>query len=107
MAEPTSARRRSVAVAIPAVTFLAASVLTGCQTPGRQMRACVDPNQQVIDQRQCDTPGGIGRYYYYRGGSYLPGQTAGGGTFTRGGSKGASASQVGRGGFGGKSTSGG
>ncbi|MEO5680650.1 MAG: hypothetical protein ABIS47_13385 [Acidimicrobiales bacterium] len=107
MASPTTARRRSAVVAIPAVTFLAASVLTSCQVPGREKRACVDPNNRVIDQRQCTTPGGIGRYYYYRGGSYRGGQSIGGGSFTRGGSKSTSASKVGRGGFGGRSSSGG
>lgn len=108
MASPTTARRRSAVVAIPAVTFLAAGVLTSCRIPGREKRACVDGSQRVVDQRQCTTPGGGGRYYYYRGGSYRPGQTVAGGTFTKGGSKAAqSANKVGRGGFGGKSTSGG
>jgi uncharacterized protein YgiB involved in biofilm formation len=108
MASPTTARRRSAVVAIPAVTFLAAGVLTGCRVPGREKRACVDANQQVIDERQCTTPGGAGRYYYYRGSSYHPGQSVNGGSFTRGGSKAAqSANKVGRGGFGGKSSSGG
>lgn len=107
MASPSPARRRSVVVAIPAMTFLVASVLTGCRTPGREKRACVDGSQRVIDERECRT-GGAGRYYYYRGSSYQPGQAAGGGTFTRGGSKAAqSADQVGRGGFGGDSTAGG
>jgi len=107
MAVPPPARRRSVIVAIPAVTFLAASVLTSCRTPGREKRACVDSSQRVIDERQCRT-GGAGRYYYYRGSSYRGGQEVGGGTFTRGGSKAAqSANQVGRGGFGGKATAGG
>ena len=95
-------------MAIPAVTFLAAGVLTSCRVPGREKRACVDASQRVIDERQCRTGGGIGRYYYYRGGSYRSGDTVGGGTFTKGGSKAAkSANQVGRGGFGGKSPSGG
>ncbi len=107
MASPTTARRRSAIVAIPAVTFLAASVLTSCRTPGREKRACVDANQRVIDQRECRT-GGAGRYYYYRGSSYRPGDSVGGGAFTKGGSKAAqSANQVGRGGFGGKSSAGG
>ena len=98
MASPTTARRRSAVVAIPAVTFLAAGLLT----------ACVDANQKVIDERQCTTPGGSGRYYYYRGSSYRPGQSVSNGSFSRGGSKAAqNASKVGRGGFGGKSSSGG
>lgn len=105
---PSSPRRRSTVVAIPAVTFLAAGLLASCQTPGKEKRACVDANQKVLDQRQCTTPGGAGRYYYYRGSSYRPGDDAGGGAFTKGGSKAAqSASSVGRGGFGGKSSSGG
>lgn len=108
MASPTTARRRSAVVAIPAVTFLAAGVLASCRVPGREKRACIDPNQRVVDQRQCTTPGGGGRYYYYRGGSYRAGQTVANGSFTKGGSKAAqNASKVGRGGFGGKSTSGG
>ncbi len=108
MASPTTARRRSAVVAIPAVTFLAAGVLTSCRVPGREKRACIDANQRVIDQRQCTTPGGGGRYYYYRGGSFRPGQTVAGGTFTKGGSKAAqSANKVGRGGFGGDSSPGG
>ncbi len=108
MASPSTARRRSAVVAIPAVTILAAGVLASCRTPGREKRACVDGNQQVIDQRQCTTPGGAGRYYYYRGSSYRPGQTVADGTFTRGGSKAAQdAAKVGRGGFGGKSSAGG
>ena len=108
MASPTTARRRSAVVAIPAVTFLAAGVLTSCRVPGREKRACVDPGNRVIDQRQCTTPGGGGRYYYYRGSSYRPGQTVAGGTFTKGGSKAAqSANKVGRGGFGGKPSAGG
>ena len=108
MASPTTARRRSAVVAIPAVTFLAAGVLTSCRVPGREKRACVDPNNRVIDQRQCTTPGGGGRYYYYRGSSYRPGQTVAGGTFTKGGSKAAQkANQVGRGGFGGGDSAGG
>jgi len=108
MASPTTARRRSAVVAIPAVTFLAASVLTSCRVPGREKRACVDANQRVIDERQCRTPGGAGRYYYYRGSSYRPGMGTSGGSFTKGGSSSArSAGQVGRGGFGGKSSSGG
>lgn len=108
MAEPPPARRRrSAVVAIPAVTFLAAGLLTSCQVPGREKRACVDGSQKVLDARECRA-GGAGRYYYYRGSSYGAGQNAGGGTFTKGGSKGAqSASKVGRGGFGGKSSSGG
>ena len=108
MASPTTARRRSAVVAIPAVTILAAGVLTACRVPGREKRACVDANQRVIDQRQCTTPGGAGRYYYYRGSSYRPGQSVAGGTFTKGGSKAAqNANKVGRGGFGGKSDAGG
>jgi len=108
MASPTTARRRSAVVAIPAVTFLAAGVLTSCRVPGREKRACVDATQRVIDERQCTTPGGAGRYYYYRGSSYRPGMSADGGSFTKGGSSAArSASKVGRGGFGGKSSSGG
>ena len=108
MASPTTARRRSAVVAIPAVTFLAAGVLTSCRVPGREKRACVDANQTVIDERQCSTPGGAGRYYYYRGSSYRPGQSVSNGSFTKGGSKAAqNASKVGRGGFGGKSSSGG
>ncbi len=107
MASPTTARRRSAVVAIPAVTFLAASVLTGCRVPGREKRACVDANQRVLDQRECRS-GGAGRYYYYRGGSYRPGMTVAGGTFSKGGSKAAQdANKVGRGGFGGKSPAGG
>lgn len=95
-------------IAIPAVTFLAAGILTSCRTPGREKRACVDGNQRVIDQRQCTTPGGGGRYYYYRGGSYRSGQNVADGTFTRGGSKAAAdATKVGRGGFGGRSSAGG
>jgi len=108
MASPSTARRRSALVAIPAVTFLAAGVLASCRTPGREKRACVDGNQRVIDERQCSTPGGAGRYYYYRGSSYRPGMDASGGSFSKGGSSAArSASQVGRGGFGGNSSSGG
>jgi len=108
MASPTTARRRSAVVAIPAVTFLAAGILTSCRVPGREKRACVDANQRVIDQRQCTTPGGGGRYYYYRGSSYRPGMSVAGGSFSKGGSSAArSASKVGRGGFGGKSSSGG
>jgi hypothetical protein len=108
MASSTSPRRRSAVVAIPAVTFLAAGILTSCRVPGREKRACVDASQRVLDERQCTTPGGGGRYYYYRGSSYHPGMSAAGGSFSRGGSSAArSASKVGRGGFGGKSSSGG
>ena len=100
--------RRCAVVAIPAVTFLAAGLLASCRVPGREKRACVDSSQRVIDQRECTTTGGAGRYYYYRGGSYRPGQSVAGGTFTKGGSKAAqSASKVGRGGFGGKQSAGG
>ena len=108
MASPTTARRRSAVVAIPAVTLLAAGVLASCRTPGGEKRACIDANQRVVDQRQCSTAGGGGRYYYYRGSSYRPGQSVSNGSFTRGGSKAAQdASKVGRGGFGGKSDAGG
>jgi len=108
MATPTTARRRSAVVAIPAVTFLAAGVLTSCRVPGREKRACVNPSNQVIDERQCTTPGGGGRYYYYRGSSYRGGQSVSNGSFSKGGSKAAQdASKVGRGGFGGKSDAGG
>jgi hypothetical protein len=108
MASPSTTRRRSAVVAIPAVTFLAAGVLTSCRVPGREKRACVDANQRVIDQRQCTTPGGAGRYYYYRGSSYRPGQSVSNGSFTKGGSKAAqNASKVGRGGFGGGADAGG
>jgi uncharacterized protein YgiB involved in biofilm formation len=108
MASPSTARRRSAVVAIPAVTFLAAGVLTSCRVPGREKRTCIDANQRVIDERECRNPGGAGRYYYYRGSSYRPGQSVSNGSLTKGGSKAAqNASQVGRGGFGGKSTAGG
>jgi hypothetical protein len=108
MASPTTARRRSAVVAIPAVTFLAAGVLTSCRVPGREKRACVDGSSRVVDERQCTTPGGGGRYFYYRGSSYRPGQSVSNGSYTKGGSKAAQdANKVGRGGFGGKSDAGG
>jgi hypothetical protein len=107
---------RSSAVALPTVTFLAAGLLAGCSGGGllgQQRRVCVDPRQNVIDQRQCTQPGGIGRYYYYNGSrSAILGSHIGGGSFTSGShsssgsSSSRSSSRVGRGGFGGHSSGG-
>jgi len=98
-------------VALPAVTILAAGLLASCQLPGAQRRVCVDPRQNVIDQRECQRAGGIGRYYYYHGSSFSSGSHASGGSFTShsgsgSGSHSTSAGHVGRGGFGGHSSGG-
>jgi hypothetical protein len=99
--EPGVRRFRSKAVAIPAVTFLAAGVLASCGRSTSERRACVDSSNRVIDQRNCNTSGGTGRYYYYRGSTPRIGSTTSGGSFTKGGT-----SSIGRGGFGGKSSGG-
>jgi hypothetical protein len=98
-------RLRSSAVTLPTIAVLAASALASCsgQTAAQQ-RACVDAQQNVIDQRQCTQAGGIGRYYYYSGSSSLAGfgSHISGGSFSSGAaSAAASAARVGRGGFGG------
>jgi hypothetical protein len=97
---------RSSSVTLPTVTVLAAGLLASCSgLPGAQRRVCVDPRQNVIDARQCTQPGGIGRYYYYRGSgsSFFTGSHVSGGSFTSGShsSASSSAARVGRGGFGG------
>jgi hypothetical protein len=99
--EPTP-RMRSKAVAIPAVTFLAAGVLASCgRSLSAEKRACVDGQNRVIDERSCNTSGGVGRYYYYRGSTPSFGSSTSGGSFTKGGT-----ASIGRGGFGGKSSGG-
>lgn len=112
--EESPPRRRSAAVAIPAVTILAASLLASCGRMSAERKACVDASGRVIDERACRTPGGGGRYYYYRGATRGFGSSVGndGGSYTRGSarsaSKGKSSStkSVGRGGFGGSKSSG-
>jgi hypothetical protein len=105
-------RLRSSAVALPTISVLAASMLAGCSgLPGAQRRVCVDANQNVISELQCRQPGGIGRYYYYNGGSggfSSFGSHISGGSFSSHGSSGgsASAASVGRGGFGGHASGG-
>src|SRR5690348_9659718 len=100
-------RRQSSLVALPTIAVLASGLLASCSLPGQQRRVCVDAGQNVIDERQCTQPGGIGRYYYYRGSSSGIGSHISGGSFTSGSSSGShSAARVGRGGFGGHSSGG-
>jgi hypothetical protein len=105
---------RSSSVTMPTITVLAAGLLASCSHGGllgQQRRVCVDPRQNVISELQCTTPGGIGRYYYYNGGSgsSFIGSHISGGSFSShssGSSGSRSAAGVGRGGFGGRASGG-
>ena len=75
-----SQRRRSRDVALVVVPLLAAAV-TGCG--GNDTAYCVDRNNDVVDNRQCDGLGTPGFFWYYgagvgaaRVGSHLKGGTA-------------------------------
>ena len=102
-------QRRSSLVALPTIAVLASGLLASCHLPGQQRRVCVDAGQNVIDERQCTQPGGIGRYYYYRGSTTGVGSHVSGGSFTSHASSSSgshSAARVGRGGFGGHAAGG-
>lgn len=97
---------------LPTITVLAAAALASCSgSQTSQQRVCVDAQQNIIDQRQCSEPGGVGHYYYYSSGSGFSSSDIGthvfGGSFSSHGSSGAAtaaanAATVGRGGFGGR-----
>ena len=60
-----SQRRRSRDVALVVVPLLAAAV-TGCG--GNDTAYCVDRNNEVVDNRQCDGLGSPGYFWYYGAG---------------------------------------
>ena len=60
-----SQRRRSRDVALVVVPLLAAAV-TGCG--GNDTAYCVDRNDQVVENRNCDGLGNPGYFWYYGGG---------------------------------------
>jgi hypothetical protein len=59
-----SRRRRSRDVALVVVPLLAAAV-TGCG--GNDTAYCVDRNDQVVENRNCDGLGNPGFFWYYGG----------------------------------------
>jgi hypothetical protein len=72
-----SQRRRSRDVALVVVPLLAAAV-TGCG--GNDTAYCVDRNDQVVENRNCDGLGNSGYFWYYggAGGSRIGTQLKGG-----------------------------
>ncbi len=61
-----SQRRRSRDVALVVVPLLAAAV-TGCG--GNDTAYCVDQNDQVVENRNCDGLGNPGFFWYYGAGA--------------------------------------
>jgi hypothetical protein len=84
--------KRSKHVAAPLLASAALAMLTGCRQA--QMKRCVDEHNVVVDESLCEAqqgqqnnnnyhPGIGGFHYYYGGnGTYFPGSTVSGGSFT-------------------------
>jgi hypothetical protein len=102
--------KKSAKVTVVYLSSIAAAFINGCGDDGDWVEAkrCVDNNNIVVEDRQCEEPttspsGHRTGYhsYYYGGRGYYPGEVvSGGGRVPQGGVSYRSTSSVPRGGFG-------